>query len=164
VRRLRKVLFATSVACALAFMSMLSVPIASAKSCEPKPLVCTFVLTFDPNAPDPHWEGPIAGDIVGTMQMYERWSDNYVVGGTEHYFEDFIITTSNGDVIKGYDKGVWNFATFKFRDIGWVTEASGDWAFLVGYHVLGMGTTTPYPPVPPETTVVGTGTNAITPP
>jgi hypothetical protein len=157
-------LFALVAAWTLAVMSMLSVPVASAKSSEPTPLRCTFVLTFDPNAPDPHWEGPVAGDIVGTMQMYERWSDNYVVGATEHYFEDFVITTTGGDVIKGYDKGVWNFATFKFRDLGWVTDASGDWAFLVGYHVLGMGTTTAYPPEPPMTVVIGTGSNTFTPP
>lgn len=147
----------------LALMSVLSVPVVSAQPSEPEPLTCTFVLTYDPNSADPHWIGTISGDIVGVMEMWETPA-NYVVGATEHYFEDFKITTSTGSIITGYDKGVWNFATFKFRDIGWVTDAQGDWSFLVGYHVTGMGVTTPFPPVPPMTVVIGTGSTMFTSP
>lgn len=143
-----------------ATVSLLSVAAVSAQSDEPEPLICTLNLSFDAAAENPHWQGSISGAIVGSMEMWEQ-PNNFVVGATEHYFENFTITTTSGDVIKGFDKGIWNFGTYKFRAQGPVTEASGDWAFLVGYDTHSKGFTSAFPPVPPSTVVTGTGTMTL---
>ena len=63
---------------------------------------------------------------------------------TEHFDENFDITTTDGTVIKGCDLGVYNLNMFKFRANGWVTETSTPaWEHLVGYKVHFGGTTTP---------------------
>jgi len=123
-----------------ALMSMMSVPAVADEPDEPAPLRCTIEISVDLTAVDAHWEGEISGDIVGTIQLWEH-PDNYVVGKVMHYFEDFIITTSDGAVIQGSEKGIWNFATLKFRSVGCVTDATGDWEYLEGYNTLQMGVT-----------------------
>jgi len=150
----RKVLSAVLVASMLAVLFM-SVPAVRAKQSEPEPIRCEMVIVFDPMSADPHWIGPLTGDIAGTIEFWET-SQNYVVGKTEHFFEKMVITTDKGDIIKGTDAGVWNFPTYKFRANGWVAEASGQSSYLVGYKMHEMGVTTPFPPVPPATTVTGT--------
>ena len=162
---MRKMLFASLVAAMFATISMLSVTAVSAQDDESEPLQCAVTLVFDVSLPpaDWHWEGPISGDITGTMYLYEK-SDNFVVGNTEHFFEDFVIKTSSGDVIKGIDQGIWTMKTLKFRDHGSVTEASGASEFLVGWNVHTMGVTTAFPPIPPSTSVIGTGTLTLVPP
>jgi len=161
---MRKMTFATLVAIMFAFMSVLSVPAVRAGADESAPLRCTIDLSVDVAAANPHWEGPITGAVEGTMQLWEHWSENYVVGATEHFFEDFVIYTSDGSVIKGNDQGIWTFQTLKFRSQGFVTEATGDWAFLVGYRVLTTGFTSEFPPVPPSTVISGWGTVMMVPP
>ncbi len=115
-----------------------------------------MTISIDLSVQAPHWVGTITGDIQGIVEFWET-SDNYVVGTTEHFFETFRITTDKG-VISGVDGGVWNFPTFKFRANGWVTEASGDWAYLVGYKMHEIGTTSPFPPPVGSTVVTGTAT------
>jgi len=161
VRRVRKLMFATLVACMLALMSMLSVPAVASKSAEPEPLICTIEITFNANLPNPHWEGTIAGDVEGTLQLWENWSEMFLPGATEHYFEDFVITIGE-DQIKGIDKGVWNFGTYKFRYNGMVTDATGDWEYLEEYRVHGMGFTSEFPS--PTGIITGTGTMVLVPP
>lgn len=153
---MRKVLAAAFSAFMLALV-FTSAPVASAQ--ESEPLRAEMEISIDLSVPsaDIHWEGPLTGDIEGAIEFWEHWDENYVVGGTEHFFETFIITTDHG-TITGVDAGVWNFATFKFRANGWVTEATGDWAYLVGYKMHEMGTTTAFPPPPGSTTVSGTAT------
>lgn len=126
---------------------MASAPAVAAAETEPLRGEMTISVVF-PECPDCHWAGTISGDIVGTIELWEIWDKIFVVGSTEHYFETFKITTSTG-VISGVDQGLWNFATFKFRANGWVTEATGDWAYLVGYKVHEMGTTSAPPPAGP---------------
>lgn len=161
---MRKMVFAPLVAVMFAVMSVLSVPVVSAGADESAPLRCTIELSIDVAAADPVWEGPITGAVEGTMQLREHWSENYVVGTTEHFFEDFVIYTADGSVIKGHDQGIWTFHTMKFRSQGFVTEATGDWAFLVGYRVLTTGFTSEFPPVPPSTVISGWGTVTMAPP
>jgi hypothetical protein len=57
-----------------------------------------------------------------------------------HFVEEFTIWPSDGGEIYGKDWGVWNMTTFKFRAQGWVTDASDEWAHLVGsrYHEIGV--------------------------
>jgi hypothetical protein len=83
-------------------------------------------------------------------------------GITEHFDEDWTITTTDGAVLKGHDLGVYNLYTFRFVANGEVIEASSPaWEFLVGYQMHFSGTTTPL--------VIGgdvhaTGTIALMPP
>lgn len=137
-----------------------SVPVVAAD--ETEPLRGGMSISIDLSlCPDCHWVGTITGDIEGTVEFWEIWEENYVVGATEHFFETFRITTDSG-IISGVDRGVWNFATFKFRALGWVTEASGDWAYLVGYKFHEMGITSQFPPPEGTTVVAGTGILTLT--
>jgi len=112
--RMRKAFGAVLVGCMLALV-FASASVASAD--ESEPLRGGMQISIDLSAADLHWEGPLTGDIEGTIQFWEHWDENYVVGGTEHFFETFIIMTDRG-TITGMDAGVWNFATFKFRETG----------------------------------------------
>jgi hypothetical protein len=74
-----------------------------------------------------------------------------------HFVEDFIIWPGNtnreqggDDWIEGKNCGVWTLSTFKFRAQGWVTDASEDYADLVGNQYHEMGTTTPFHGDPDE--------------
>jgi hypothetical protein len=88
-----------------------------------------------------HWEGTVTGDIEGDIVVTEGMPT--FPGKTEHFFETFVITTSGGDTIEGYDEGVWSFQTFKWRANGRVTIATGIWADMVGCKVHEIGMTTP---------------------
>ena len=146
-----------------ALVSILSVATVPARADEPEPLRCTFELSIDIGIPDPHWAGTISGDIEGTIDLWERWSEIRYPGATEHFFEDFTITTDQG-IIKGFDKGVWNFATYKFRSVGFVTEVTpGDLAYLLGYKAFMIGFTSEFPPSE-GTIVTGSGTMMLAPP
>jgi hypothetical protein len=112
------------------------------------------------NFTPPVWLGTVSGDINGTVKFQPLPANSYVVGSVKHFYEIFTITTSAG-VISGYDVGVWNFSTFKFRAEGWVTSATGDWAGLTGYKYHEMGYTTP---LNPPTPIHGTGSMFIAAP
>jgi hypothetical protein len=112
----------TSVVTALAFVLFLSclllAPLAAARIAEPNdPLRCELLMKVFWTTP-PHWEGTVAGDIEGTIFVYELPPS--FPGKTEHFSETFVITTSDG-TIEGFDNGVWNFMTFKWRANGQVT-------------------------------------------
>lgn len=119
-------------------------PAVSAASSEPKPIRCIVDVAYnDWGGGDWYWTGPIYGcSISGTIKMWEL--PPFFAGSTEHYFEEFLITTNTG-TISGTDAGVWNFGTFKFRSNGWVTAGTGDLEYLVGYKVHQMGVTSPWP-------------------
>jgi hypothetical protein len=103
------------------------------------------------------WSGELSGDVAGSIVVSEFWDRIFVVGNTEHFFEAFTITTSHG-VISGVDNGVWSFNTNKVRANGLITEATGDWSYLVGYKLHESGYVTP-PPEGAEVLLYGfTGT------
>ena len=117
-----------------------SIAVASAKPNASRPINCVVDITFDPEV-GLFWYGTVSGcSLEGTIQFVEK-PENYVSGKAEHFFEDFTIWPASGGEIIGTDAGVWNFSTFKFRANGWVTSASEDWAYLVGYKFHEMGTT-----------------------
>lgn len=89
-----------------------------------------------------HWEGTVKGPIRGSLELFESPA-NFIENGLEYFFEDFVITTTDG-VIKGTDAGVYNLTTSDFWAHGLVTEAPGRWAFLVGYTLFEWGTTSPF--------------------
>lgn len=117
-----------------------------------KPIACVIDIQFDcvqmcsdenePNCWDCAWRGPITGCSLtgGTIEFREQ-PQNRWPGKTEHFFEKFIIYAPGGGTISGDNAGVWNFATFKFRANGRVTEASPEWAHLAGAKFHEMGTT-----------------------
>jgi len=118
---------------------------------ESEPMRCEMAASLDLSDPNAHWVGPVTGcDIEGTLEVFETPA-NFFPGQTEHFFETFILTTDSG-VISGVDNGVWAFNTFKFRANGWITQATGDWSYLVGYKLHESGYTSAFPPT--EGTIV----------
>ena len=137
----RRMIVATLVICMFTFVSTLSVPAARANSDDEKPLRCVMEADVVWATP-PYWQGTLTGDISGSIIIMENPAT--FPGQTEHFDESFTITTTDGVVIKGYDLGVYNLKTFKFRANGGITEVSSPaWEFLVGYEMHFSGTTTP---------------------
>jgi len=68
------------------------------------------------------WVRTVTGDITGSIVMMEGPAT--FPGMTEHFDETFTITTTDGVVIKGFDLGVYNLNTFKFRANGGITGVS----------------------------------------
>ena len=148
----------------LAFLMIFTV---LAPTVAAKTLKCEQTITYNDYGVDgPHpdhigetmyWMGSITGDLSGTIYFWELEPDPYLVGNVMHFLEDFYIEFSDGWV-SGYDKGLWNFATFKYRATGWVTDTSANYEYLIGskFHEVGV-TTIPEPPI------IGTGTCFIGP-
>lgn len=116
---------------------LLLVPSATAK----KPLKCEQVFEFDWDLYQ--WIGTLSGDITGEIVITP--SAATFPGRTEHFIETFEITTDGGAIIRGYDIGIWNFNTGRFRTNGYVTQViddSGELLYLIGYHVHFQGVTT----------------------
>jgi len=115
-----------------------------------KPLNCVVKMaTGVEGAPD--WYGTIRGDINGMIGFSELQGGalNTVNGTTEHFIESWTIWVG-GDTISGVNEGVWSFVNFKFRANGVVTNATGDWAYLVGYRFHELGVTSPFDPATGE--------------
>jgi hypothetical protein len=110
-----------------------------------KPLRCGVHIELGPSG----WFGTVTGDIEGTITI--ELLDVFFPGITEHYFEEWTIVTSTG-TITIYQAGVWSFKSYKFKSDGYVSAATGDWAYLEGARVHTRGMTTPYPPPPTPTT------------
>lgn len=135
-------IFTALVAWMFALVSVLSMPCIRAQDDGPALLHCTLAadVVWEPT---PHWVGTVSGDISGSIVMMENPAT--FPGMTEHFNESFTITTTDGIIIKGYDLGVYNLKTFKFRANGGITEVSSpDMQSLVGYKLHEMGTTTPF--------------------
>ena len=151
----------------LAF-ALLMVLLVLAPAVSAKTLKCDQTIIYDEyGVPGPHpdhlgetgyWMGEITGDLTGTVYFWEKMPDPYIVGKVMHFSEDFYIDFGNGWV-SGYDKGVWNFATLKFRATGWVTDGSENYEYLIGskFHEEGFTTN---PDVLP---ITGEGTSFIGP-
>ena len=124
-----------------ALVSALSVPGVRAQDDEPMRLVCTFEadVVWEPT---PYWTGTVSGDISGSLLLMENPAT--FPGKTEHFNESCTITTNDGVIINGFDLGVYNLKTFKFRANGGITDVSSpEWEYLEGYHMHYSGTTTP---------------------
>jgi hypothetical protein len=89
-----------------------------------------------------YWSGTVTGpgcSIEGPIKFEAVEDEYFYPRGTMHFVEVFTIHPDSGGEIHGKDWGVWNYSTFKFRANGWITEASDEWAHLVGsrYHEIG---------------------------
>ena len=159
---MKKSVTAVLAGCMLALV-MASAPTVAAA--EPEPLRAEMTMSFDMSnfqarlpacvseEPLCVWSGDLSGDLAGSIVVSEFWDQIFVVGNTEHFFEAFTITTGHG-VISGVDKGVWDFNTNKVRANGWITEATGDWSYLVGYKLHESGYVIP-PPEGAEVLIFG---------
>ena len=99
----------------------------------------TMDLTFHPeNLPDgPIWIGTISGDINGDMSFIN--TGGAYRGSSEHFWEKWLITGTGGNMLAGTDKGVVVYANLTYRMNGEVTEATGDWAYLLGRPIHASG-------------------------
>ena len=124
-----------------ALVCSLSAPGVRADDDQADRLVCAIELDVV-WAPVPYWTGTLSGDISGSIVIMENPAT--FPGMTEHFDESWTITTDDGDVLKGYDLGVYNLNMFKFRANGEVTEASSPaMEYLVGYQMHFAGVTSP---------------------
>jgi hypothetical protein len=99
---------------------------------------CVTDIAYDGD----HWSGTVAEcSLAGDLADGAVPGEYFESGKTLHFSETFTIWPDSGGEIHGKDRGVWNFSTLKFRANGWVTDASEDWAHLVGYKFHEMGTT-----------------------
>lgn len=109
---------------------------------EPKQINCDQFIAVYLSDPEPHWRGTLSGCALDGAAVHywgqpESWESGYVL----HFHEHFEIYPQGGGYIKGYDDGLWNYSTWKFRAEGRVTEASPEWSYLIGYKFHEMGTT-----------------------
>jgi len=154
-------------ALALSTTLLVVTPAVSAKT-----LKCDQTIYYnDYGGPGPHpghlgengyWKGEITGALTGTIYFWEKMCDPYIVGKVMHFSEDFYIDLGNGWV-SGYDNGVWNFATFKFRSTGRITDASANCAYMIGCKFYEEGLTTNPGPEFNQLPIIGTGTCFIGP-
>ena len=142
---------------ALAFTLAL-LPAVSAQPMKPLRCEVSFELNWDWvgfGGTSPYtWIGTVSGAIEGDATLTLMGAS--FPGITEHYSETWVITTSEGSIII-YQEGVWSFKSYKFKSNGWITDATGSWAYLLGSDAHVRGVTTTFP-VPPPTPVTGAGT------
>lgn len=98
-------------------------------------------LEMDVDWANMKWDGTIAGDIDGSITIFEMGAS--FPGKTEMFHETWVIGTDSGS-ISGYDDGVWSFVNFRWVANGRVTAATGSWAYLVGAHMYYSGITTEF--------------------
>ncbi len=80
------------------------------------------------------WSGTINGDINGNMYFYKTGSK--VVGQAKHFWEVWLITDDEGDMLlMGTDEGVVSVANLKFRMNGVVTSVAPEYEHLLGRNV-----------------------------
>jgi len=151
---MRKMLTTALLMCTVALLATLSMPVVSAQ--PNKPLKCGLSIWF--NWVQFKWFGTVSGDIEGSI----TWTPGEAIfqGATEHFFETWVIETTDGSVIEGFDEGVYSGKNFKWMSNGRVTAASGRWAYLIGCNMQTMGVTSPFAWGEPLT---GTGTMRIYP-
>lgn len=125
-------------------------PIVSAQPMKPLRCEIEMDLSWTPFG----WDGEISGDIDGDLWITPLRA--VFPGITEHYQEEWFIETAEG-TITVYQEGVWSFKSFKFKSNGYVSAATGDWAYLEGARVHVRGVTTPFDGTP-GASVHGDGT------
>ena len=113
----------------------------AAQSNGPKIIKCDqFIAVYSTDSPQ-HWRGNLSNCVLDKADVhYYGQPESWESGKVAHFHEHFVISR-DGDSISGYDDGLWNFSTWKFRAEGRVTEATGKWSYLVGYKFHEMGTT-----------------------
>lgn len=135
----RSLLLITVLVAASLFVSSLVV---AAQPSAPGTIECVLDITYDDYGGETYWLGTVTGpgcSVEGTIRFDAVPTEYFNAGETVHFVEEFTIEPYSGGVIRGKNWGLWNLSTLKYRATGWVREASGDWAHLVGsqYHEMG---------------------------
>ena len=110
-----------------------------------KPLVVTETMTAGlPDHPDT-WFGSVEGDIDGSQEGWTCYFEPGLgamsavfLGGAAPGYN--VIITDRGTITQ-YNMGVYIDQTWEFRNVGLVTEATGDWAYLLGWTSYAYGFT-----------------------
>jgi hypothetical protein len=130
--------------------SVLLVAPATAKQCQTmRPLIVTETMTAGlPDHPET-WYGNVNGDINGTQEGWGLAFDPETpalgavspifLGGAGPGYN--LIVTSRGS-ITFYTTGLYLDGTWEFRNVGFVTEATGRWRHLLGWATYAYGFTT----------------------
>jgi hypothetical protein len=137
------------------------ISVVSAQSDQSAVIKCTADIVADEWKDGVYWRGPVSGcSLEGTVQFHENPDRDFTPNGTmAHFYELFTFYPDSGGYISGYNNGIWNFRNFNFRAQGFVTDASDEWAHLIGAKYHEMGTTTdPGPDF--ALPIVATGTNS----
>ena len=130
-------------------LGLLAAPSPAKQGGMMKPLVVTETMTAGlPDHPDT-WYGTVRGDIKGTEETWGLAFDPATTqwGGVSAVFLGGVgpgyglIITDRG-TITYYDLGVYIEDVWEFRNVGYVTEATGDWAHLLGWTSYAYGFTT----------------------
>ena len=164
-KRVRKMRKKTILLCIVSILS-LSVLLAPTSIAKPETMLnCDVFITLNWDfvgfgGTSPYsWIGTVTGDVNGDLYvaMQEAW---FPSPGTEHFTEEWLIVTFTGNII-GEVEGKWTMSNYKWVANGEVTDATGDWVYLIGSQMQYGGTTTEFP-VPPGTLVTGEGSMHIT--
>ena len=130
--------------------SVVLVEPATAKQCHKmKPLVMTETMTAGlPDHPET-WYGNVRGDINGSQEGWGLAFDPATpalgavspifLGGAGPGYN--VIITCRGR-ITFYTTGLYLDGTWEFRNVGFVTDATGEWRHLLGWVTYGYGFTT----------------------
>ena len=137
---MKKVLAVTLIA--VVALLLTSAGVLAAQSGGPKIIKCDQFIAVYSTDPEPHWRGTLSNCVLDGAQVhYYGQPEGWDSGKVSHFHEHFEIVPLGGGSIKGYDDGLWNWSTWKFRAEGRVTEATEKWSYLVGYKFHEMGTT-----------------------
>jgi len=142
----RTTVLATVLCLAVAVLGIGAAPALAKPSVMMKPLVVTETMTAGlPDHPET-WYGIVRGDIKGTE---ETWGCEFdpgagavspvFLGGVGPGYG--VISTDRG-IITVYKMDIYIEGTWEFRNVGFVSDATGDWAYLVGWNTYAYGFTT----------------------
>jgi hypothetical protein len=117
------------------------------------PIACLSDIVWDEHDPvgEPgvfYWWGPLYGCELEGFVRYDP-DPNHVPtfpGNSYHWYEVFTIYPNSGGEIHGNSAGTVQFSNSEFRANGWVTDASPEWADLIGYKYHEKGTVLQTPP------------------
>ncbi len=121
---MKKVLAVTLIA--VIALLLTSGGVLAAQSNGPKIIKCDqFIAVYSIDL-EPHWRGTLSNCALdGAEVHYYGRHDRLGLRQVSHFHEHFEIVPWAGGFIKGYDDGLWNWSTWKFRAEGRVTEADG---------------------------------------
>jgi len=130
---------------ALALTAVLAAPASAKHKQKMEPLVMTANTAAGLPGHETTWYGTMAGDLNGTV---ESWGLDFtpnplgVVSLPFAVYTGYAIFTTDCGVITTYNMGIWNLDTWEYRASGWVTEATGNWKYLIGWMDYNYGATT----------------------
>lgn len=122
---------------------VLAAPAAAHHKHSMKPLI--VIETMTAGLPGHEWIGTARGDINGTN---ESWGCTFdpglgamsplLLGGASPGYS--LIITNRG-AITLYSMGIFLDGTWEFRNVGFVTDATGHWKYLLGWMTYAYGFT-----------------------